>query len=320
MDYEKIGLFIQNRRKELKMTQKELALKLNITDKAVSKWERGLGCPDVSLLGELSEALEVGIGEILNGEFNETLKDNSEFIKNAVDYSKNITEKNITENIKKILYMVLILITFYMSFMGIQQFIYLSGGISFRSYKSDITYKEYEKLTEYTKVIKEKGYLVYKDSASNYSFDYADSLEFLIKRIDYTKLLSNDTVEIKNTELINIEGLIADIHNIDIFCLNMLKNKDKNNSKYYDLAISSEPIFLSMYYVVDEKGNLQGTSMYDSETSMELYYSDLLYRYDEIKDNKKLLNQYYEQLSFKLTKLNKTLEFIIEVGESNENN
>ena len=207
-----------------------------------------------------------------------------------------------------------------MTFMSLKQFIYLSGGISFRSYKSDITYKEYEKLTEYTKVMKEKGYLVYKDSASNYSFDYADSLEFLIKRIDYTKLLSNDTVEIKNTELINIEGLIADIHNIDIFCLNMLKNKDKNNSKYYDLAISSEPIFLSMYYVIDQNGNLQGTSMYDSETSMELYYSDLLYRYDEIKDNKKLLNQYYEQLGFKLTKLNKTLEFIIEVGESNENN
>lgn len=68
--------------------------KLNVTDKAVSKWETGLGCPDVSILGELSEALEVGIGEILNGEYNESLKDNSEFIKNAVDYSLLILKLN----------------------------------------------------------------------------------------------------------------------------------------------------------------------------------------------------------------------------------
>lgn len=320
MDYKKIGEFIQTRRKTLGLTQKQLGEKLNVTDKAVSKWETGLGCPDVSLLGELSEALEVGIGEILNGEYNESLKDNSEFIKKAVDYSKKVTEDNIYEKIRKILYIVLILITFYMTFMGIKQFIYLSDGIEFRSYKNDIAYEQFEKLKENTKIIKEKGYLVYKDSVSDYSFDYADSLEFLIKRIDYTKLLSNKTVEIKNTELINIEGLVADIHNMDIFCLSMLKNKDKENSKYYDLAISSEPLFLSMYYVVDEKGNLQGTSMYDNETSMEIYYSDLLYRYDEIKDNKKILKQYYDDIGTKLTKLNKTLEFIIGVGESNENN
>ena len=320
MDYKKIGEFIQTRRKTLGLTQKQLGEKLNITDKAVSKWETGLGCPDVSLLGELSEALEVGIGEILNGEYNESLKDNSEFIKKAVDYSKKVTEDNIYEKIRKMLYIVLILITFYMTFMGIKQFIYLSDGIEFRSYKNDIAYEQFEKLKENTKIIKEKGYLVYKDSVSDYSFDYADSLEFLIKRIDYTKLLSNNTLKIKNTELINIEGLVADIHNMDIFCLSMLKNKDKENSKYYDLAISSQAIFLSMYYVIDEKGNLQGTSMYDNETSMEIYYSDLLYRYDEIKDNGKLLKQYYDDIGTKLTKLNKTLEFVIEVGESNENN
>ena len=50
MNYERIGKFIQEKRKEKGLTQKELAQKLNITDKAVSKWERGLGCPDVSIL------------------------------------------------------------------------------------------------------------------------------------------------------------------------------------------------------------------------------------------------------------------------------
>ena len=49
MNYEKIGEFISSKRKEKNMTQSDLAKKLGVTDKAVSKWERGLGCPDVSL-------------------------------------------------------------------------------------------------------------------------------------------------------------------------------------------------------------------------------------------------------------------------------
>lgn len=68
MDHEKMGQFIAQLRKANHMTQRELAGKLNITDKAVSKWERGLSCPDITLLGPLAEALGVTTGELLNGE------------------------------------------------------------------------------------------------------------------------------------------------------------------------------------------------------------------------------------------------------------
>ncbi|MCL2580577.1 MAG: helix-turn-helix domain-containing protein [Oscillospiraceae bacterium] len=67
MDNEKIGLFISELRKSRLMTQKDLAAKLNVTDKAVSKWERGLSCPDISLLAPLSDILGVTTGELLNG-------------------------------------------------------------------------------------------------------------------------------------------------------------------------------------------------------------------------------------------------------------
>jgi desulfoferrodoxin (superoxide reductase-like protein)/DNA-binding XRE family transcriptional regulator len=50
------------------MTQKDLADKLNLSDRTISKWERGLGCPDVSLLNELSQILGVNIEKILVGE------------------------------------------------------------------------------------------------------------------------------------------------------------------------------------------------------------------------------------------------------------
>lgn len=67
MDCNKVGKLILSLRKENRMTQKQLADAMNISDKAISKWERGLGCPDVSLLRELSEILDVNIEKILLG-------------------------------------------------------------------------------------------------------------------------------------------------------------------------------------------------------------------------------------------------------------
>ncbi len=63
-----MGPFIAQLRKEKKLTQKDLAVQLHITDKAVSKWERGLSCPDIALLAPLADILGVTTGELLNGQ------------------------------------------------------------------------------------------------------------------------------------------------------------------------------------------------------------------------------------------------------------
>ena len=68
MDKEKTGQLITELRKEKGMTQKQLAKALNVTDKAVSKWERGLSFPDISMLEPLSELLDISIMELLAGE------------------------------------------------------------------------------------------------------------------------------------------------------------------------------------------------------------------------------------------------------------
>ncbi|NLL77432.1 MAG: helix-turn-helix domain-containing protein [Clostridiales bacterium] len=68
MDCGKVGKLIYNLRKEKEMTQKQLADAMNISDKTISKWERGMGCPDVSILQELSEVLGVNIEKILLGD------------------------------------------------------------------------------------------------------------------------------------------------------------------------------------------------------------------------------------------------------------
>lgn len=68
MDCQKVGSLIADLRKEKSMTQKNLADLLHISDKTVSKWERGLGCPDISLLPQLSAVLNVDMEKILQGD------------------------------------------------------------------------------------------------------------------------------------------------------------------------------------------------------------------------------------------------------------
>ena len=68
MDLSKVGQLIYDLRREKGLTQKQLADQMNLSDKTISNWERGLGCPDVSLLGELSQILGVHIEQILAGD------------------------------------------------------------------------------------------------------------------------------------------------------------------------------------------------------------------------------------------------------------
>lgn len=68
MELEKFGSFVAERRRELGLTQKELASKIQVTDKAVSKWERGLGFPDINLVEPLAQGLEVSIVELMKSE------------------------------------------------------------------------------------------------------------------------------------------------------------------------------------------------------------------------------------------------------------
>ena len=65
MDKEKIGLFIKELRKEKNQTQRELAEKIHVTDKAVSKWERDLSAPDVNSIPKLAETFGVTVDELM---------------------------------------------------------------------------------------------------------------------------------------------------------------------------------------------------------------------------------------------------------------
>ena len=74
MEAKKFGQFIAGIRKEKKMTQTELAGKIHVTDKAISRWERGLGFPDIQTLEPLAQALGISVLELMRSERQETEK------------------------------------------------------------------------------------------------------------------------------------------------------------------------------------------------------------------------------------------------------
>lgn len=105
MENENIGKLISKIRKEKGMTQKDLANKLNVTDRAVSKWERGICCPDISLLKDLSNILGISISKLICGE-----EVSEESINKTIQY----TEKNIKQRIIKYLNIALISIMIFL--------------------------------------------------------------------------------------------------------------------------------------------------------------------------------------------------------------
>lgn len=113
MEQEKIGKFIQELRKQQNMTQKDLAEKLGVTDRAVSKWENGRGIPDVSLMKPLCDILGITVSELLCGERidKQDYREKSEFrfLNTMEDKEKTIKKKNVFLRVVAIVTAVLLL-------------------------------------------------------------------------------------------------------------------------------------------------------------------------------------------------------------------
>lgn len=126
MDQIKTGRFIAEKRKEKGLTQRELADKLSISDKTVSKWERGAGLPEVSLMLPLCENIGISVNELLLGEHIE-----------EKDYKKRTEEiimdliKEKQENKKKV---ILAVITCVITLIGGTTLILVSGYLTMENY------------------------------------------------------------------------------------------------------------------------------------------------------------------------------------------
>ncbi len=143
MEKEKIGEFISELRKERQMTQKELADELGLTDKAISKWERGLSYPDISMLEPIANFFEVSVIELLKGERMEsdasiTMQEAQQMINESLSLSEDTLIRRQNKH-KRIVYILLcLLICLIAGFFNVPYFLYTAflimialPGISF---------------------------------------------------------------------------------------------------------------------------------------------------------------------------------------------
>ena len=96
MDQIKIGRFIAVRRKRANLTQLQLADRLGVTDKAVSKWERGITMPDTSIMLELCDTLGISVNELLSGEKINMENSSQKNEQLLLDMAKELEKKNKT--------------------------------------------------------------------------------------------------------------------------------------------------------------------------------------------------------------------------------
>lgn len=219
MDNKKFGDFIKELRKEKQLTQKELGEKLNITDKAISKWERGLSFPDIAVLKDLAEFFEIDISELLNGERGKKQEiDIEKAIQEAIENYKNIEEKK-KEKVQKVKKRIGVISIIIFVFALILQIVYL---------------------------------IIFK----RHNYEYViDALEYIINQIMILSVTSSIILLLKKKKIniiIYFMAVIFTIANIAFLCNNGLKNKSvvsfsKDFSNELILKINNDTGSIKLY-------------------------------------------------------------------------
>lgn len=143
MSIEQFAIFISEQRKQRGLTQSDLAKKLNVTDKAVSKWERGLNYPDISTIEELAKVFDVTVLELLNGEKKMDLDPKEkESIDKAVtetlDFSKQLIKNQKRNYLNQGLILIIVFLLVLVGYQGYNQMFGMFGS-SVSNLKQKIT-------------------------------------------------------------------------------------------------------------------------------------------------------------------------------------
>ena len=303
MNYETIGKFIQTRRKEKNLTQKELAQKLGVTDKAVSKWERGLGCPDVSILEILAKELDTSILEILKGRTieNEIIQvtEANDYVKETIKYTKNKTK----EIINKIIIFLIIFISILLLVLNIENIISLNKKYEY-NFESE-TVKEmkeqYQKLQQNIEIIEtNQG----KFTNEEYT-EIKKDLEYVKEKLKYSKILKYEGIKYLTTKDLYI---IDDNALIDLYGIKILGELKKYGVEEQPLK---DNIIVKMYLNINTQIQLEKSYKYkmlDMPNALEKIYTP-----------------YSDPINLRVSHTRSTIssyiyitDKIIEVGEINE--
>ena len=276
MNYETIGKFIQQKRREKQLTQKELAYKLGVTDKAVSKWERGQGCPDVSILEKLSKELGVSILEILKGRIieNEIIKvtEANDYIQETIKYTKN----NIKETINKIITFIIISIALLLLILNIQNIINMN-----KKYKYNFDNEMYQTIKTNANKIEKNTEIILKNQGIYSKEDYNKICEILnnnLKSIKNERIIKETGTKKYTRNEIYMQDMNEVINNIQMIELARIIGKYNNDETYTQSLMDN--IYMKLLVGMDSDFNTSYKYKLMNMTLEEynpLFYNDILY-------------------------------------------
>ena len=243
MNVKKVGEYIKQKRKEKKLTQKELAEKLSITDRAISKWERGICCPDISILKELSSILGVSVNELLSGEDIEKLeKEKTDDV--LVDSVKQYTSVEKKKN-KKLLIFTIVLFIFYIGLVFAMYLTYnqvtKNDNINWHSYSNKKT------LDKFFVALENYDYVTIKEMALE-AYNTKQVPDTLIEDVNKCDEYKEQR---KNGEILTEPGIICKLKYFEDNNLKFISHKYLSQS-----YINGTGEWATMYdFVVEYNGN-----------------------------------------------------------------
>ncbi len=199
MDQIKIGKFIKEKRKDLGLTQEDLAKKLNVTNKSISKWENGKCMPDVSLIEPLCNELDITINDLLNGEVVDKKDYEQKLELNLIESLKN--NKEILEKKNKVIGGLLFSIIFSLIVIVSLFLIQIKDEINDNSYEKNSYYKEVISCYNNQERINNISKIIQKYYEMN-SFDKEKLSEELYNNYIFNNpLIKNNYQEIDNVKI-----------------------------------------------------------------------------------------------------------------------
>lgn len=292
MNCDKIGKFIATSRKKKGLTQIELADKLNITDRAVSKWERGKGCPDISLLEDLSKILDVSIIELLKGEkMKKTKSLEKEELLYSMNYAKESTKMKMYKTISNVIVTLITVIILTILFNNLKISVFFN-----HRYYPNIMIVDVEGTKTGEKLFSniEKQIELIKKGNINYS---TDELNYIITIIE--KDLDED----------------IKLYNKDYYTFNDIKKM-----VYRESNGVSNIIKITGYSTFNNDNWTYIDSFYSYERELQYFINNCYkynYYYDYNKDES-IGNQTYQYLYYKYNIYSLVLDELIKVGEVDE--
>lgn len=267
MDQKKIGKFICSLRKEKQFTQEQLAEKLGVSINAVSKWERGLSFPDVSLYKDLCKELDINIEELINGEKSKSSTAKEKAILNVVKTNKNEKKK------RNIIIIVFTLLITLLIIFGLIIYKYKSREVEDfyeRNYQLTFVARDVEAFFKYrfgdvypefyggmyisddsynliVQVVKEK--IPEKGTMEYYYYNELSTVDERIK-LEYVKYSYNELLNINNTitDYFSNNKVFEDLNSwyIDVYnnrvVVNFVEATDSIRKEFKDKVIDSEII------------------------------------------------------------------------------